>query len=76
MTRSTRRPLSSSAADATFRTWILIISGFLVFKLGSMAFMADDPHLWHWGLAVGGGVTGWCVSSIIQRLRSDDGGRK
>ena len=76
MTRSPRRPLSSSAADATFRTWILIISGFFVFKLGSMAFMADEAHLWHWGLAVGGGVVGWCVSSIVQWLLSEDGGRK
>ena len=76
MTQSTRRPISSSAGDASFRTWILIISGFLVFKLGGMAFMADDPHLWHWGLAVVGGVVGWCVSLIIQQLRSGDGGRE
>jgi hypothetical protein len=76
VTRSIRRPMSSSAADASFRRWILIPSGFLVFKFGSMIFMADDPHFWHWGLAVVGGVVGWCVSLIIQQLRSGDGGRE
>ena len=76
MARYTTRPMNSSAADASFRTWILIITGFFVFKLGSMIFMADDPHFWHWGLAVVGGVVGWCVSLIIQQLRSGDGGRE
>jgi hypothetical protein len=76
MTRSTRRPMSSSPADASVQTWVLILSGFLVFKFGSMAVTAEDAHLWHWGLAVVGGVVGWCVSIIIQRLRSKGGGRK
>jgi hypothetical protein len=40
-----------------------------------MIFMADDPHFWHWGLAVVGGVAGWFMSIIIQRSRSEDGGR-
>jgi hypothetical protein len=68
--------MSSSAADASVQTWVLILSGFLVFKFGSMAVTAEDAHLWHWGLALVGGVTGWLVSAIIQRLRGRGGSRK
>ena len=62
--------MSSSAADASVQTGVLILSGFLVFKFGSMAVTAEDAHLWHWGLALVCGVAGWLVSAIIQRLRS------
>jgi len=70
MTRSTRRPTGSSAVDASLQTWVLILSGFLVFYFGSQAVTAEDAHLWHWGLALLGGVAGWFVSTLIQRLRS------
>ena len=70
MTRSTRRPMSSSAADASLRTLALTLSGFVVFYFGSQAVTAEDAHLWHWGLALVGVVAGWLVSTLIQRLRS------
>ena len=62
--------MSSSAADASLRTWVLILSGFVAFYFGSQAVTAEDAHLWHWGLALVCGVAGWLVSAIIQRLRS------
>ena len=70
MTRSIKHSTRSSAADASFLTWILVISGFIVFYFGSQVLTAEDAHLWHWGAAFVGGMVGWLAGTAIARLRS------
>ncbi len=69
MTRSIKHSTRSPAADASFLTWILVISGFIVFYFGSQVLTPEDAHLWHWGSAFAGGVLGWLVGTAIARLR-------
>lgn len=57
--------------DASLRPWVLILSGFVVFYFGSQAMTAEDAHLWHWGLALVGGVAGWLLGAVIKRSRKD-----
>ncbi len=70
MTRSIKHSTGSSAADASLRTWILVITGFIVFYLGSQFVTPEDAHLWHWGAAFAGGGVGWSVGTAIARWRA------
>lgn len=69
MTRSVKHSAKSSAADVSLRTWILVISGFILFYLGSQFVTPQDAHFLHWGAAFVGGMAGWLVGTGIARLR-------
>jgi hypothetical protein len=69
MTRLAKSHRKQAANDLTILTLAMIAFGFIIFYFASQAVTTEDAHLLHWGSAAVGGIAGWLIGHIIERVR-------
>ena len=69
MTRLARSHKKQASSGLTILTLGLIVLGLTIFYIASQAVTAEGAHLIHWGAAAAGGVAGWLIGLLVERVR-------
>jgi hypothetical protein len=69
MARLARSHTKQTSNGLTILTLGLIVLGLVIAYIASQAVTPEDAHLIHWGAAAAGGVAGWLIGLLVERVR-------